>query len=66
MTPLKSMLSRIAEDETCVQTPVIENIDKNTFAIKLCPTKSIQRGVFDWGMIFRWEAAFEDQKTWSR
>ena len=42
------MLARIAEDPTRVQTPVIENIDKDSFSMGLTKAKAIAKGVFDW------------------
>ena len=45
---LEPMLARIAEDPTRVQTPVIENIDKDSFSMGLTKAKAIAKGVFDW------------------
>ena len=45
---LEPMLQRIAENPTRVQTPVIENIDKDTFKMYLTKTINIQKGIFDW------------------
>ena len=45
---LEPMLARIAEDPTRVQTPVIENIDKDSFSMGLTKTKAISKGVFNW------------------
>ena len=42
------MLQRIAEDPTRVQTPVIENIDKDTFRMTITKPINIQKGIFDW------------------
>ena len=51
---LEPMLQRIAEDPTRVQTPVIENIDKDTFRMTITKPINIQKGIFDWVRPFYW------------
>eukprot|EP00055_Hartaetosiga_balthica_P008073 m.28941 g.28941 ORF g.28941 m.28941 type:complete len:631 (+) comp6105_c0_seq1:24-1916(+) len=50
---LEPLLARIAFDRTIVVTPVIDNIDKNTFHYSGGPNV-ITRGVFTWSLTFSW------------
>ena len=61
------MMDRIAGDGRRVQTPVIENIDKDTFSMMISPASNIQKGVFDWGMTFRWAPAYNavEKRNWN-
>ncbi|EGD81824.1 hypothetical protein PTSG_02538 [Salpingoeca rosetta] len=50
---LEPLLERIYLDRTTVVTPVIDNIDKKTFAYTGSPTV-ITRGIFTWSLTFSW------------
>ncbi|CDS42642.1 Ricin B lectin [Echinococcus multilocularis] len=51
---LEPLLDRIAENNTNVVVPVIDVISFETLQYNHAPSKSIQVGGFDWGLIFRW------------
>eukprot|EP00730_Choanoeca_flexa_P017328 TRINITY_DN8328_c0_g1_i4.p1 TRINITY_DN8328_c0_g1~~TRINITY_DN8328_c0_g1_i4.p1 ORF type:complete len:611 (+),score=129.55 TRINITY_DN8328_c0_g1_i4:56-1888(+) len=50
---LEPLLERIALDRTIVVTPVIDNIDKKTFAYTGGPVVRT-RGIFTWSLTFSW------------
>ncbi|EDQ84888.1 uncharacterized protein MONBRDRAFT_29734 [Monosiga brevicollis MX1] len=50
---LEPLLERIALDRSIVVTPVIDNIDKETFAYTGGPTVRT-RGIFTWSLTFSW------------
>ena len=61
---LEPLLSRIAENYTAVVSPDITTIDLNTFEfMKPSPYgQNHNRGNFDWGLSFGWEALPDQEK----
>ncbi|XP_068103485.1 polypeptide N-acetylgalactosaminyltransferase 3-like [Hyperolius riggenbachi] len=55
---LEPLLARIAEDPTAAVSPDIINIDPNTFEFKSSRLNRniCFRGIFDWTLLFQWEA----------
>eukprot|EP00051_Salpingoeca_urceolata_P033168 m.19309 g.19309 ORF g.19309 m.19309 type:complete len:636 (-) comp5917_c0_seq1:3732-5639(-) len=50
---LEPLLDRIRQDRTNVVTPVIDNIDKDTFKYSGSPNV-VTRGIFTWTLTFSW------------
>lgn len=57
---LEPLLNRIADDRSCVVSPVIDVIDWKT--LQYSPSTELQRGVLDWKLDFRWEPLPEQQR----
>ena len=51
---IEPLLDLIKRNETNVVTPIIDNIDKQTFEYKYAINKFVSVGGFDWNLIFTW------------